>query len=135
MSFHGGRRGKLYVSKKSAFLFSNLSEAKKIEVSVTEGVEEFKNLEADLAAEEKKATPAAATVEAGTGFNIREFFEESVRQEESKGLKPKRVGLVVKNLTVSGAGTESLQIEDNLSPLKSLWPGNWYEQYRRVVLF
>lgn len=97
-------------------------------------VDEFNSLEHDLAEEEKRdAAHHASTnnvdVEKGTGagpeFNIREFFEESARQEASKGHKPKRMGLVVKDLTVVGLGADAMTIPDNWSPIKSLWPLNW----------
>lgn len=87
-------------------------------------LDEFKTLEKDLEEEGKKESNN--NIEAGNEFNIREFFEESVRQEREKGHKPKRMGLVVKDLTVVGLGADALSIEDNLSPLKALWPLNWY---------
>lgn len=101
------------------------------DVDIKGAVDEFHNLEHELEADEAKANQDAtfasgAGIEAGSEFNIREFFEESVRQEESKGHKPKRMGLVVKDLTVVGMGSDAVHIQDNLSPLKSLWPGNWY---------
>lgn len=83
---------------------------------------EFQALEQDLANEERKET---GNVEAGGEFNIREFFEESARQEATKGHKPKRMGLVVKDVTVVGMGADAMAIQDNLSPLKALWPLNW----------
>lgn len=86
-------------------------------------MDEFKALEKDLEEEEKNQNE---NVESGNEFNIREFFEESVRQEREKGHKPKRMGIVVKDLTVVGLGADALAIEDNLSPLKILWPPNWY---------
>jgi ATP-binding cassette subfamily G (WHITE) protein 2 (SNQ2) len=88
-------------------------------------VEEFQALEEDLASEERREKDAHQ-VEAGEEFNIREFFEESARQEASKGHKEKRMGLVVKNMTVVGMGADAMTIQDNLSPLKALWPLNWY---------
>lgn len=94
---------------------------------VRAAVKEFKALEEDLVNDEKRETTATSgNVEGGVEFNIREFFEESARQEADKGHKPKRMGLVVKDLTVVGLGADAMTIGDNLSPIKALWPPNWY---------
>jgi ATP-binding cassette, subfamily G (WHITE), member 2, SNQ2 len=90
-------------------------------VDVNSAVHEFKALERELEQEEKRG----GNIEQGNEFNIREFFEESARQEASKGHKEKRMGVVVKDLTVVGLGADAMAIGDNLSPIKALWPLNW----------
>jgi hypothetical protein len=62
----------------------------------------------------------------GTDFDIQTFFEDSVRRGQEVGHTPKRMGVVVNNLTVVGMGSDATSIPDNLDILKALWPLNWY---------
>eukprot|EP01114_Cavostelium_apophysatum_P016393 TRINITY_DN464_c0_g2_i1.p1 TRINITY_DN464_c0_g2~~TRINITY_DN464_c0_g2_i1.p1 ORF type:complete len:1450 (+),score=441.85 TRINITY_DN464_c0_g2_i1:26-4351(+) len=65
-------------------------------------------------------------------FDLRAFFEDSVRQGQIHGQKLKRVGVTFENLTVVGQGADASRIPDNLSPLKMiaklLWPPNWFNR-------
>lgn len=85
-------------------------------MDVARAVEEFQALERNLEEDEKKekAAGGGGAVEAGDEFNIREFFEESVRQEASKGHKPKRV--VCRNSLFSTSLSSHL-LPSSLSPL------------------
>lgn len=77
-------------------------------------------------------------------FDIRLFFEDSVRNRLEQGGKIKKMSVVAKNLTVVGEvvvhnvvddtfwtykGSAGTKIPDNLSPLfdlaKLFWPPNW----------
>lgn len=62
----------------------------------------------------------------GPSFDIQSFFEDSVRRAQEVGHTPKKMGVVVKGLTVVGMGSDASTIPDNLDILKSLWPPNWY---------
>lgn len=58
-------------------------------------------------------------------FDIQAFFEDSIRSEEGES-KMKKLGVTFRNLTVVGKGADASSIQDNLTPLKLLWPPNWY---------
>lgn len=85
----------------------------------------FHNLDASVKEDAKKI----GDVEKGgaEGWDIHEFFEDSVRKGEQTGHKLKRMGVIVKNLTVVGMGADAASIPDNLDILKALWPPTWYE--------
>eukprot|EP01114_Cavostelium_apophysatum_P010052 TRINITY_DN2344_c0_g1_i2.p1 TRINITY_DN2344_c0_g1~~TRINITY_DN2344_c0_g1_i2.p1 ORF type:complete len:923 (+),score=187.48 TRINITY_DN2344_c0_g1_i2:174-2942(+) len=98
-------------------------------VDVNKGIEEFGKLRQSL---EKYAAPPKAIgkdVEQGRTeiepFSLEEFFEDSERNTP-EGFKLKKVGLLFQNLTVVGEGAAASTIPDNLTPLKILWPGNWF---------
>lgn len=84
-------------------------------VDVEEALSEFNKLDSDIEARKED-------VEGGSTWNIRDFFEEGVRNEEGIGHKLKRMGVIVKNLTVVGMGADAASIPTNLDILKALWP-------------
>lgn len=91
-------------------------------VDVEEAVGEFRRLDHEITSEARKED-----VENGaSGWNIREFFEEGVRNGEQTGHKLKRMGVVVKNLTVLGMGADASSIPTNIDILKAFWPPTWY---------
>lgn len=89
-------------------------------VDVDEAVNEFNKLDVEIGREARKEN-----LEGGSDWNIREFFEEGVRNGEATGHKLKRMGVIVKNLTVVGMGSDAASIPDNLDMLKALWPPTW----------
>jgi len=46
--------------------------------------------------------------------------------DEKRGRKQKKMGVIVSNLTVVGQGYDASSISDNLTPIRYLWPGNWF---------
>jgi hypothetical protein len=52
-------------------------------------------------------------------------FEDRVRRGQEVGHKHKKMGVVVKELTVIGMGADASIIPDNLDIIKALWPPNW----------
>ena len=94
-------------------------------VDVDEAEKVFKDLDVSVREDTKKV----ADVEKGgaSDWNIHEFFEESVRTGEETGHKLKRMGVIVKGLTVVGMGADAASIPDNLDILKALWPPSWYD--------
>jgi hypothetical protein len=82
----------------------------------------------DLDVSVREDTKKVADVEKGgaADWDIHEFFEDSVRKGEQTGHKLKRMGVIVKNLTVVGLGADAAQIPDNLDMFKALWPPSWY---------
>ncbi|PRP74981.1 hypothetical protein PROFUN_07374 [Planoprotostelium fungivorum] len=69
-------------------------------------------------------------------FNLREYFENSVRTYTEEGNRPKRVGVSVKNLTVVGRGANQSVISDLTSPFRyvmsSLNPFSWLGDKEKV---
>ncbi|EGC31159.1 hypothetical protein DICPUDRAFT_40327 [Dictyostelium purpureum] len=53
-------------------------------------------------------------------FKLRQYFENSQRQQIQIGGKPKKMGVSIKNLTVVGRGADSSIIADNLTPFKGI---------------
>lgn len=94
-------------------------------VDVNAAVAEFKKLEDDILIAQRKADIEAQGGAAGE-WDIHEFFEESVRKGEETGHKLKRMGVIVKNLTVVGMGADADRIPDNMDIFKALWIPNWY---------
>jgi len=102
-------------------------------VDVQRGVDEFRNLEKEFKSPSNQKPDA--DVEKGEKpeeFDLQEYFEDSVRMDEKRGNKQKKMGVVVKNLTVVGQGYDASSITDNLTPLvtagKFLWPPNWFHR-------
>lgn len=91
-------------------------------INVEDSVKEFHDLEESIHYEQTKDDIERG----GADWDIQEFFEDSVRKGEETGHKLKRMGVVVKNLTVVGMGADAASISDNLDILKALWPPTWY---------
>lgn len=89
-------------------------------VDVKEAEKEFTSLENEI-----KSATIKEDVEKGGEWNLREFFEESVRQDSASGHKLKRMGVIVKDLTVVGMGADAASIPTNIDILKYFWPPNW----------
>jgi hypothetical protein len=98
-----------------------------VDVQAAEQV--FRDLDVSVREDTKKVgdlEKGGAGLLTPTGWDIHEFFEESVRKGEETGHKLKRMGVIVKNLTVVGMGADAASIPDNLDMLKALWPPTWY---------
>jgi hypothetical protein len=91
-------------------------------VDVDAAVQEFRKLESSVHAEQRQQD----VEKGGADWDIQEFFEDSVRKGEETGHKLKRMGVIVKNLSVVGMGADAASIPDNLDMLKALWPPTWY---------
>jgi hypothetical protein len=75
---------------------------------------------------EMAVDPASSSAPTPAGeFDIRIFFEDSVRRARAAGHSPKRMGVVVNGLTVVGMGADAATIPDNLDIIKALNPLNW----------
>ena len=100
-------------------------------VDVDEAEKVFKDLDVSV----REDTKRVADVEKGgvSDWNIHEFFEESVRTGEETGHKLKRMGVIVKGLTVVGMGADAASIPDNLDILKALWPPSWYDLLSSIL--
>ncbi|PRP76487.1 hypothetical protein PROFUN_15157 [Planoprotostelium fungivorum] len=65
-------------------------------------------------------------------FDIKKWFEDSVRNRLAEGGHVKKMGVVAKNLTVVGQGAAGTTIPDNLSPLfgllKLFWIPSWFKK-------
>jgi len=65
-------------------------------------------------------------------FDVRKWFEDSVRNRLAEGGHVKKMGVIVKDLTVVGVGAAGTKIPDNLSPLFSLfklfWIPSWFKK-------
>ena len=91
-------------------------------VDVDAAVAEFRKLESSIHGEQIRDD----VEKGGADWNIQEFFEDSVRKGDETGHKLKRMGVIVKNLSVTGMGADAASIPDNLDILKALWPPSWY---------
>jgi len=111
------------MSKSKSYYFAEGSE-----VDVDRGVEHFQTLQRDLQKDVADASKAD-DVEKGTAqFDLQSYFEDSVRMDEKRGRKLKKMGVIVKDLTVVGQGYDASSITDNLTPIRYLWPGNWFRK-------
>lgn len=95
-------------------------------VDVDAAVAEFNSLEREIKFEQRRENVESQG--GATEFDIQEFFDDSVRKADQTGHKLKRMGVIVKNLTVVGMGADADTIPDNLDILKALWPPTWYEE-------
>jgi hypothetical protein len=88
------------------------------------GIKKSQEISKDV---EMAVEPGSSSAPAPTGaeFDIRTFFEDSVRRAREVGHTPKRMGVVVKGLTVVGMGADAATIPDNLDIIKALNPLNW----------
>jgi ATP-binding cassette subfamily G (WHITE) protein 2 (SNQ2) len=95
-------------------------------VNVNAAVQIFHDLDVSVKEDARKV----GDVEKGgaEGWDIHEFFEDSVRKGEQTGHKLKRMGVIVKNLNILGMGADAASIPDNLDILKALWPPTWFKR-------
>jgi ABC-type multidrug transport system ATPase subunit len=97
------------------------------EVDIENAVEEFRKLEHSIHQSQKKMD----IEKQGLGeeeWDIQEFFEESIRKGKETGHKMKRMGVVAKDLSVVGMGSDADTIPDNFDIFKALWPPNWFRR-------
>lgn len=103
-------------------------------VNVKAAEKEFRELDASVKLDASQSITQGDGYNMGTletggatkGWDIHEFFEDSVRKGEETGHKLKKMGVIVKNLNVVGLGADAAQIPDNLDMLKALWPPSWF---------
>lgn len=95
-------------------------------MDVDAAVDEFHKLDVSVRNDNQKQSDIE---KGGAEWNIQEFFEDSVRNGEQTGHRLKRMGVIVKGLTVVGMGADAASIPDNLDIVKALWPPTWYAFY------
>jgi len=97
-------------------------------VDVERGVREFQNMQKEINGHVTDASKAQDIEKGPEDFDLQGYFEESVRMDEKRGRKPKKMGVIVKDLTVVGQGYDASSISDNLTPIRKLWPGGWFHR-------
>ncbi|EGG16693.1 hypothetical protein DFA_07671 [Cavenderia fasciculata] len=106
------------------------------QVNVDKGIQDFKTMAAHLEMESERLRLESPSIdlegrpaETDEDFKLRKYFEDSKRQSESNGSKPKKMGVCIRNLTVVGKGADASVIPDMLSPIKSFFnffnPDSW----------
>jgi len=111
------------------------------EVNITESVRKFEDANLEMNSEKEMKDMKDTDLEKAVPepFDMKAFFEDSVRNRLAAGGKLKKMSVVVDKLTVTGQGAAGTQIPDNLSPLiglaKLFWPPSWINRNKGKTTF
>ncbi|EFA79509.1 ABC transporter G family protein [Heterostelium album PN500] len=77
--------------------------------------------------DQKKEDLEGRAVDTEEDFKLRKYFEDSHRMSMENGVKPKKMGVSIHNLTVVGRGADVSVISNMLSPFKFIFnPRKWF---------